>query len=68
MSYNSSYCQTDEQQQQYSPVNHLGHLASMETRGESRESEASSVDSLNSSYQGSGTFRNPILVSCDIDT
>ena len=64
MSFNSSYCQTDEQQ--YSPVNHLGH-APMETRGEGRESEASSVDSLNSSYQGSGTFRNPILVSSDID-
>ena len=60
MSFNSSYCQTDEPE--YSPVNYLSHNT-METRAEERGSEASSVDSVNSSYQGSGTFRNPILVS-----
>ena len=60
MSFNSSYCQTDEPE--YSPVNYMGH-STMESRAEERGSEASSVDSVNSSYQESGTFRNPILVS-----
>ena len=64
MSYSSSYCQTEEAE--YSPVNYLGR-ASMESRVEGRESEASSVDSVNSSYQGSGTFRNPVMVSGSSD-
>ena len=60
MSFNSSYCQTDEPE--YSPVNYLGH-STMESRAEERGSEASSVDSVNSSYQESGTLRNQTLVS-----
>ena len=61
MSYNSSYCQTDEPQPRFSPVTYLTHNT-MENRAEEREreSESSSVDS---SYQGSGTLGNPTLVS-----